>query len=80
VATTRPKTSSEICNCEPSSQTRTYYVWLIDNRKQRVLGVTELDVTTSEVLLRTRSDETVVVPRRDVFMVTCDICSPPPCS
>ena len=77
---TSEETRQKICNCEEPAETKTYYIWLMTNEKQKVSEVCELYVTNDQVVLEKRSHETVIVPRKDVFMVTCDICSPPPCN
>jgi hypothetical protein len=74
------ETRQQICTCDPLTETKTYYVWLLTNEKQMVSDVVELYVTTDELVLEKHSHETVIVPRHDVFMVTCDVCSPPPCN
>jgi len=71
-----------VCTCDPvDGNARTYYVWFCTTDKKQVIdGVDEVYVTDDGVYFEKRSHETVSVPRRDVFMVTCEVCSPPPCS
>jgi hypothetical protein len=69
-----------ICQCPPSTRAKTYYVWKLTNKKQMIPAVTGLELTEDEVLFTIGPDELVHIPRNDVFMVTCQICSPPPVS
>jgi hypothetical protein len=75
-----PKT--RVCTCDPTGgNTKTYYVWSCStDEKQVIEAVDEVYVTDERVCFEKRSHETVSVPLADVFMVTCEICSPPPCS
>jgi hypothetical protein len=73
-------TRQQICTCDPAAETRTYYVWLLTSEKRKVSDVVRLCVTRDQIVLEKHSHEAVVVPRYDVFMVTCDVCSPPPCN
>lgn len=80
---TKPEISEgKVCTCEPVGATsKTYYVWSCSSDdKQKIQDVVEVYVTKEAVVFEKASRETVFVPRDDVFMVTCEICSPPPCS
>jgi hypothetical protein len=74
---------SKVCTCDSTDgATKTYYVWFCTNdEKQTIDRVDEVYVTAERIYFEKRSHETVSVPRSDVFMVTCETCSPPaPCS
>ena len=75
-------TERNVCTCEPvGTETKTYYVWsCTSNDKRDIQDVIEVYVTGEAIVFEKSSLETVVVPRDDIFMVTCKICSPPPCS
>jgi hypothetical protein len=75
-------TTATICTCDPvDGNTKTYYVWHFTSDEQQVVDeVDEVYVTDEYVYFEKRSHATVSVPLREVFMVTCEICSPPPCS
>lgn len=78
MTTAADRTEGTICVCRPLDGTKTYYVWRISQERMKVEGVAELYVTDDEIVLEKASHETLVLPRADVFMVTCDLCSPPP--
>ena len=71
--------AAAICDCAPAAlDPRVYYVWSRGDEKLRVEGVTQIHVTEDGLVLERGGEETLVVPLRDVFMVTCQVCSPPP--
>jgi hypothetical protein len=75
-------TKTTVCSCDPiDGNTKTYYVWHCKSDEKQVIDkVDEVYVTGERVYFEKRSHETVSVPLADVFMVTCEICSAPPCS
>jgi hypothetical protein len=79
---TTKTTKKAVCTCDPiDGNVKTYYVWLCSSEQKQVVDrVDEVYVTADRVYFEKRSHETVSVPLADVFMVTCEICSPPPCS
>ena len=81
--TTKTKAAkATVCTCDPvDGNTKTYYVWSSTTGEHQAIDkVDEVYVTDQRVYFEKRSHETVSVPLADVFMVTCEICSPPPCS
>ncbi len=74
------RTQGTVCCCDPADgSAKTYYVWSsLSDEKQRVTEVAEVYVTQSDIVFETCSHQTVRVPRSETFMVTCELCSPPP--
>ncbi len=80
--TTRPSFHpTGICQCAPETlKPRVYFVWSDNDDKERVEGVCDVYVTHEDVVLDRVGQKPAVFPLRKVFMVTCEICSPPPCN
>lgn len=76
--TTTPGT---VCNCEPlEGATKTYFVWSSSsNEKREIDDVIDIYVTGEAVVFEKRSHEAITVPRNDIYFVTCERCSSPPC-
>jgi len=74
------RTQGGVCGCNPvDGNTKTYYVWSsTSNEKQRVTEVAEVYVTHDDIVFEKGTHQTVRVPRDETFMVTCELCSPPP--
>lgn len=74
------RTQGSVCGCDPiDGDKKTYYVWSsVSNEKQKVTEVAEVYVTHDEIVFEKHSHQTVRIPRNETFMVTCEVCSPPP--
>lgn len=56
---------------------RTLFVHLCSGEVEEVSGVMAHGVSKDHVLIETDNGETMVIPRRDVYFISCDHISPP---
>ena len=71
-----PDAETPVCQKCAQHDGHTMYVHLCSGKVQEIAGVTGVRVTQSQIVMERGDEDSVVVPRRDVYFACCNADEP----